>query len=213
MAQTSNYNYWVNFVSVQKICQPTSTSSLCSNGGGVIYTELMLDFYLQGCPSSNLTYQDPSNLCSVMASYAYSGLVATITTFLGLILYLIHIYQLVKILWNRDETRIGGFGALTVACFAIFFFVGSMVYWFFASATLINDNSELSLLPRFGSSSFCYFGSVVIFVLLVLWFQKINSKGRHKNLVTDLLKAERKYIDQIHGESQLDVSTSAFQNL
>lgn len=212
MAQTTNYNYWVNFISIQKICQPSSQTPLCSDGP-VIYTELILQFYLQGCPSSNLTYQDPTNLCSVMASYAYSGLIATVTTFLGLILYLVNIYQLLKILWKRDQTRIGGFGPLTVACFAIFFFVGSMVYWFFASATLINDNSELALLQRFGSSAFCYFGSVVLFVLLVLWFQKINSKGRHKNLVTDLLKAEKKYVDQIHGESQMDVSMSTFQNL
>lgn len=207
MAETPNYSYWANLLLIQKECKMIGGNSpaaaLCGDSQ-TVYTFLMMKMYLGGCDEGNLTQDDPPNLCSVMASYAYCGLIGSIATVIGLLLHMVHIYQLVKVSWTRDHTRVQGFSVLTIAYAAIFLYIGCFLYWLFGSATLINNNSTQPLIKRFGVSFYIYFASICLFLILTLWFQRTYRKGVRKTLVNNLLNAEKKYIDQARGEAVLD---------
>merc|ERR1712137_1488314 len=108
MADTIEYNYSVNLLLLQKECKTSGGNSnpspLC-DGSQTVYTFLLMKLYLAGCDEGYLTKDDPKNLCSVLASYTYCGLIGSIATFVGLILHLVYLYQLFKVWWNRDHTK------------------------------------------------------------------------------------------------------------
>jgi len=206
MVQTAEYNYWVNLFFIQKSCTqdaslPIRYSPLCQDSQTVYFHPMIL-FYINGCKDGDLTKDDPSNLCTAMASSYYSGLLAGITIILGLFLHIFHIIQLMRITFSRNPNLIRGFHPLRVAYFVMFLYIAPFVYWLFASASIINYNSKKDLLERFGLSFYSYLASVLFYVLLVLWFRKVYKKGIRRNLVNTLLNAERKYESEFERDQE-----------
>jgi len=210
MVQNTEYNYWVNLFFIQKSCAedvtyPLRQSPLCEDSDEVYFHPMLL-FYINGCKDGDLTKDDPSNLCAVMASSYYSGLLAGITIILGMFLHIFHIIQLMRITFSRNPNLIRGFHPLRVAYFTMFLYIAPLVYWLFASASIINYNSKKDLLQRFGLSFYCYLGAILFYVLLVLWFRRVYKKGIRRNLVNTLLNAEKKYVGEFE-------STSNYENM
>jgi len=208
MVETQKYDYWSNFLFIKKECNSLSelqtASQFCSEAEVTVYFHFLLKFYWNGCKDGQLTLDDPSNLCSVVASYTYSGLIGCIATLLGILIHSVYIYQLAKLSYRRNLSRLKGFSILTILYSTLFFYTGSLLYWLFASATFINKNSKKALGDRFGSSFFCYIGALIASVILTLWFRRVYKKGERKNFVNYLLDAERKYIHNFQAQRPPD---------
>ena len=191
---SNNYDYWVNFLFVQEL----------SSGSETTYALIRCFFSPDSC-----TFNNPVKLLGftqTMKSYAIAGFVSIVTVLLGLLLHIAHFYQMIAISCTRNPNRIKGFSVITIAYFTIFMYSGSLVYWIFASGAIIDPNvPEKNFFHRVSSSLLCYVIGIVIFILLVLWFSAIYKKGVRKNLVNDLLNAEKKYVDEVDDDSDEDV--------
>jgi len=126
MVETPKYDYWSNFLFLKKECNNFSelqnASQLCEGSETTVYFHFLMKFYLDGCSDGQLSSDDPSNLCSVVTSYAYSGLISCIATCFGLIVHLIYIYQLAELSYKRNLSRLSGFSILTISYCTVFLY-------------------------------------------------------------------------------------------
>jgi len=197
MAETANYEYWVNTILIEKFCQTANTGlSVCQNSPNV-YSLFMLLFNNNGCKYQDLTTDDPENLCSIMKPYFYAGIVASACILVGIVFHFVHISQLISLFRDRNPNDFQGLTPTKISYLIIFFYWMPFFYWIFASGSLFNMNSSLSIWKRFGSSFYCYFGSIILIIVLGIWFRKLYKKGVRKDLVTQLLDAEERYIHGI----------------
>ena len=199
MVETKKYQYWVNFLYLENVCQNLLTLPFCQTAGSVVYSASTIFLYSNSCQYGNLTSDDPINLCSVLVSYYYSGIISASIVALGLVVHLIHLGQLIQI-WRKGSTHTIRFlDPQQVPYLIMFLYLSPLVYWVFASATPINNNTmdSLSIFERIGSSLIVYCSAVIGFICLSIFFQRVFAQGIRRNLVNDLLNAEIRYIEEI----------------
>lgn len=112
----------------------------------------------------------------------------------GLFFHTIHIIQLAR-LGCRKNADIEG---LRFNYFILFCYTSSFIYWIFGSASFINtNNSGTPLLQQIGNSMMFYWGSIIVFIFLSIWFDKIIEAASDQKMVNELLFAENKYISKL----------------
>jgi hypothetical protein len=165
----------------------------------------MIFFVQAGCEEGTLTKDDPINLCSVITSYFYAGLIAAGVILFGLIFHGVHIAQLAKLGCRSKADLVKGLSSLRVPYLILFCYAASFVYWIFASASLINPNYEipLTLVEKIGPSMQTYLWSSLAFALLSLWFRWVFKRAFKRTLVNHLLDAEKKFLDALETLEQM----------
>lgn len=199
MVETKKYQYWVNFLYLENVCQNLLTLPFCQVAGSVVYSASTIFLYNNSCQDGNLTSDDPINLCSVLVSYYYSGIISASIVALGIVIHLVHIAQLIEICRRGNTQSIRFLDPQQVPYLIMFLYLSPLVYWIFASATPINNNTmdSLSIFERIGSSFIVYCSAVIGFICLSVFFQRVFAQGIRRNLVNDLLNAEIRYIEEI----------------
>jgi hypothetical protein len=184
MASTALNNYWTNLLFIEKENQSNQT----------VYKILMFDFIKEGCVYKNMTQNDPPQLCQVLQSYFYSGLIASAVILFGLILHGLHMIQLGR-LGCRKSAELEG---LRFHYFIIFCYSSSFIYWIFGSTSFINDNNSSTPFPQnIGSSIFYYLSAILIFTLLSLWLERLIKTTTDQKMVNKLLDAGNKYVSKL----------------
>jgi len=112
-----------------------------------------------------------------------------------MILHLVHIVHLIQIWQNGTPDAVKRLNPQKVPYLVVVFYTVSIIYWVFASASPINDNTvdDLVVFERYGSSLVFYLSAVLLNLLLASWFKKVFTKNIHGSLVNDLLNAELRY--------------------
>ncbi len=193
--EDTNHKYWVNFLFIKKSCQENANPDYCSDG----YSRLTYTFLKESCGFDPITIDDPTNLCSVLTSYNFNGIIAFIITSLGIILHFIHIAQMTQI-WHQGTTdTLKWISFNSVPYFIVVLYFGSLLYWWIFA-------TGLSSIGKFGVSFLLYCLSVVAFAPLTIWFKRLVSKGIRGSLIDELLNAEYKYIEGLgayHSDEEL----------
>lgn len=198
IVETKKYNYWLNFIFIENDCRDNPSYPYCLNPDKIYWTSIF-NLYTDDCQYKGLTNDDPINLCSVLTSYYYSGLIAFGIVFFGIMVQVTHITQLIQVIRRGSTNATKLANPHKVPYLIIFLYAGALVYWFFASATPINKNTveNISVFGRFGVSALVYAISVGLFMLLAWWFKRLFSKGVRSSLVEDLLNAEIRYVEEL----------------
>jgi hypothetical protein len=184
MATTSINSYWTNLLFIEKDNQMNQT----------VYNIPMLAFIKNDCDYGNLTQNDPPQLCQVLQSYFYSGLIASVVIAFGLFLHILHMIQMARLGCKKSADLEG----LRFHYFIIFCYVSSFIYWIFGSASFINTNSSgTPFLQKIGSSIIYYLSAILVFFLLSIWFEKLIKAATDQKMVHELLNAGNKYVSKL----------------
>jgi len=186
MVQDADYIYWVNFFFLEK-SQRDPTSSHNDMFSGTTQS-----FYNANCKVNST--QDIN--CSVITPYYFNGMIALCITLVGVLLHFVHMIHLIQIWKQEAPDAVKCLNPQKIPFLITFFYLGSLIYWIFSTASPINDKTvdDLNAYDRYGSS-FVFFGIAIIMVLLLSsWFKKVFSKNVRGSLVNDLLNAEIRYI-------------------
>ena len=202
MAETPDYQYWVNFLFIRKICQKGVSGHYCDDSG-TVYSTYLASFYNNDCALGKYTSDDPPHLCSIISTYYYGGIVTFVIIILGLFTHLIHIIQLGQIWAGGSINHVKCINPKKVSYSTIFFYISSIVYWFFASTSFLNTNTatDFSLYERFGRSLIWYTIAIVVYILVTIWSQRVLSTGSHRDMVNDLLNAEIRFVEGLDGQN------------
>lgn len=213
MVETREYQYWVNLVALEKVCQNMMSLPFCQVPGTLVYSATTVFLYHNSCQYGDLTSDDPINLCSVLVSYYYSGLIAASIVAVGFLVHLLHIAQMIEICRRGNTQTIKFLDPQKVPYLIMFLYVSPLVYWFFASATPINSNTMDSMIifQRIGSSFIIYAAAAISFIGLSIFFQRVFAQGIRRNLVNDLLNAEIRYIEGLGpiNEAEIDIENGS----
>ena len=199
MVQEEDYVYWVNFFFIAKgVRNPSSPAH------NDTYSGTTKHFYSTNCKLNDDIIDDQKVLCSVLTSYYFTGMIALCITLMGVLLHFIHIVHLTQIWKQGTPDAVKCLNPQKIPFLITFFYMGALVYWIFATASPINDNTvdDLNAYDRYGSSFVFYGFAVVMVLLLSSWFKKVFSKNVRGSLINDLLNAEIRYIQGLRSDHE-----------
>lgn len=182
------YEYWINPLLIGM----KAKGEISEEEVNFIYT-----FKKNGCRNN-------AQVCSLLYSFFLSGLISAILIISGLIMHLFSIIQMAMIIRGRVGVVIKCVAGSKVQLLVLFNYVAAMVYWFFASGLFMAMGDFTNFVASVGFAVLIYFISILMFAILMVYFNYTFSKGRKNAMVNKLLYAEQQLIEEIEDEGNED---------
>lgn len=182
------YQYWINPLLIGM----KSKGEISEEDVSLIYT-----FKKSGCRNNK-------QLCDIIYPFFLSGVVSSLLLISGLAMHLFSIIQMAMIIRGRVGPVIKCISGSKIQLLVLFNYVAAYVYWFFASGLFLAMGDFTKFIGSIGFSVLIYFICLLLFTILMVYFNYTFAKGRKNAMVNKLLYAEQQLIQEIDDENNED---------
>lgn len=180
----NGYDCWVNPI---KISQYFDSST--------VFHDFLLAYHKNGCNNNK-------NLCDAISPYIFSGLIATGVIAFGLLVQLINIIQILMFGFRKNCCLRQCFPPDIMQIGVLLIYVGAFVFWYFGTGFFTKPFVSFSgFLSVLGPSMFVYVASVLVYLVLLGYFQFLYKKTLQYAELNRLLLAENQLFDTMRDES------------